>query len=144
MMSSAAGSVNFPFEDTPSLLPKLIKQCQQLPLAHSNAEPANGNGLASSSTGSAPQQLLNDSHSYSCQASISGQTADVTGTEHGSDLPSQKAAGPQADVIVVCRRGNDSQHTVQLLREHGIASAVDLAGGLLAWSRQADPSFPEY
>lgn len=56
------------------------------------------------------------------------------------------AAGNSAshDVVVVCRRGNDSQHTVQSLRECGIKSAFDLIGGLSAWSQHADPSFPDY
>lgn len=48
------------------------------------------------------------------------------------------------EIVVVCRRGNDSQHIVQSLREHGIQSAVDLTGGLSAWSQQADKSFPDY
>ena len=48
------------------------------------------------------------------------------------------------EVIVVCRRGNDSQHIVQSLRRFGVASAVDLIGGLSAWSQQLDPSFPDY
>ncbi len=52
--------------------------------------------------------------------------------------------GSGCDVVVVCRRGNDSQHIVQSLREHGIKAAVDLIGGLSAWSHQADPSFPHY
>ena len=47
-------------------------------------------------------------------------------------------------VFVVCRRGNDSQHVVKLLRNHGIASAQDLVGGLTAWSTQLDRSFPTY
>ena len=48
------------------------------------------------------------------------------------------------DVFVVCRRGNDSQHVVQLLHQQGIVSAQDLIGGLTAWSKHVDCSFPTY
>ncbi len=47
-------------------------------------------------------------------------------------------------VCVVCRRGNDSQHVVQMLKQNGFVSAVDLVGGLEAWSRHANVDFPEY
>ena len=46
------------------------------------------------------------------------------------------------DVVVVCRRGNDSQRVVQALRAQGVPAAVDLNGGLSAWSH--DHSFPDY
>ena len=44
-------------------------------------------------------------------------------------------------VIVVCRRGNDSQRAVQALRAAGVA-ARDLRGGLYAWKREVDLTFP--
>ena len=50
----------------------------------------------------------------------------------------------QHAVCVVCRRGNDSQHAVRLLREHGVVDAVDVIGGLEAWAHQADVQFPVY
>ena len=51
-------------------------------------------------------------------------------------------------VVVVCRRGNDSQLVVQQLlaelAEHPICeSLADLVGGLTAWARH-DPTFPVY
>lgn len=53
-------------------------------------------------------------------------------------------------VYVVCRRGNDSQLAVQLLREHGKVKGHrevairDIAGGLVAWTDSVDPLFPKY
>jgi adenylyltransferase/sulfurtransferase len=63
----------------------------------------------------------------------------VDGNEAG---PCQ--AQPLRPVCVVCRRGNDSQYVVQMLKQSGISSAKDLVGGLEAWSKQADVDFPEY
>lgn len=54
----------------------------------------------------------------------------------------EEAFRDASKVVVVCRRGNDSQTAVQILREHFKLDAVDLQGGLLDWSRTADPSFP--
>ena len=48
------------------------------------------------------------------------------------------------EVVVVCRRGNDSQLAVAKLRKLGIRQVVDVAGGLEAWHREADPTFLKY
>lgn len=49
------------------------------------------------------------------------------------------------DLIVVhCRSGARSERAVALLRQHGFPNAVNLAGGVLAWSREVDPSMPQY
>ena len=63
------------------------------------------------------------------------------GQQH-SELPA--LAGPGRRVHVVCRRGNDSQLVVDLLRRQGIGNSIDLIGGLQAWAAQQDPSFPLY
>ncbi|AQL01755.1 Adenylyltransferase and sulfurtransferase MOCS3 1 Molybdopterin-synthase adenylyltransferase Molybdopterin-synthase sulfurtransferase [Zea mays] len=57
---------------------------------------------------------------------------------------SLKEAGEGSALVVLCRRGNDSQRAVQLLREKGFASAKDIIGGLQAWGRDVDPDFPVY
>ena len=52
-------------------------------------------------------------------------------------------------VYVCCRRGNDSQVAVSLLKEM-LREAVtcfkllDLIGGLHSWSDVIDPTFPKY
>ena len=45
-------------------------------------------------------------------------------------------------MAVVCRKGNDSQRAVQLMRQRFKLDAIDLKGGLLAWNKLADPAFP--
>ena len=55
-------------------------------------------------------------------------------------------------VFVVCRRGNDSQLAVDLLKKHFSAtdnslkleSIKDLIGGLQEWTNSVDPNFPKY
>ena len=47
-------------------------------------------------------------------------------------------------IVVVCRRGNDSQEAVVLLRANGLADAVSMRGGLLQWSQDVDAHFPVY
>jgi adenylyltransferase/sulfurtransferase len=48
------------------------------------------------------------------------------------------------DVIVVCRRGIDSMVAARLLKEVGLKSVYNLSGGLTAWKKDIDPSFPMY
>ncbi|KAJ3154291.1 Molybdenum cofactor synthesis protein 3 [Geranomyces variabilis] len=52
---------------------------------------------------------------------------------------------PNLPIFVVCRRGNDSQLAVKMLQEtHGFTHVKDIAGGLEAWARERDPTFPVY
>lgn len=53
-------------------------------------------------------------------------------------------AGAAPSLIVVCRRGNDSQRAVARLRELGLGQARDVAGGMEAWAARIDPTFPIY
>ncbi|XP_022651336.1 adenylyltransferase and sulfurtransferase MOCS3-like isoform X2 [Varroa jacobsoni] len=45
--------------------------------------------------------------------------------------------------VIICRRGNDSQRCVQVLRRQGI-STKDVKGGLAAWAMLEGVSFPTY
>ncbi|KAL3678354.1 hypothetical protein R1sor_021310 [Riccia sorocarpa] len=47
-------------------------------------------------------------------------------------------------VFVICRRGNDSQKAVQLLRNEGFSTLVDVVGGLESWAKNVDREFPCY
>lgn len=48
-------------------------------------------------------------------------------------------------VIIVCRRGNDSQLAVNLLLEvDPDLNVKDIRGGLHAWARDVDLDFPVY
>lgn len=51
----------------------------------------------------------------------------------------------EREVVVICRRGNDSQLAVAHLRRHfPHLAARDVIGGLHAWARHVDPTFPIY
>ncbi|KAK4192859.1 hypothetical protein QBC35DRAFT_399270 [Podospora australis] len=50
-------------------------------------------------------------------------------------------------IFVVCRRGLDSQETVEKLKELGVdhggkRKIMDIIGGMKAWKEKVDPSFP--
>lgn len=48
------------------------------------------------------------------------------------------------EIVVYCRSGERSVHAVRLLQEAGFGKAYNLAGGILAWSDEVDPSMPKY
>uniref|UniRef100_A0A0K8S6F3 Adenylyltransferase and sulfurtransferase MOCS3 homolog n=1 Tax=Lygus hesperus TaxID=30085 RepID=A0A0K8S6F3_LYGHE len=53
-------------------------------------------------------------------------------------------ASNESKVYVICRRGNDSQLGLKQIKQFLSCPAYDLIGGLHAWSRDIDPSFPPY
>uniref|UniRef100_A0A0D9VMB5 Molybdenum cofactor synthesis 3 n=1 Tax=Leersia perrieri TaxID=77586 RepID=A0A0D9VMB5_9ORYZ len=58
---------------------------------------------------------------------------------------SGKNSGQQhCPVYVMCRRGNDSQVALQILRENGFLYTSDVTGGFESWAKEVDPSFPLY
>ncbi|XP_058790258.1 adenylyltransferase and sulfurtransferase MOCS3-like [Phymastichus coffea] len=51
------------------------------------------------------------------------------------------------DVFILCRRGNDSQKAVKILKKSFSNSNLkikDIAGGIHAWTHNIDPNFPIY
>lgn len=85
---------------------------------------------------------------------------DICAIPGSKNVPLSKLLGPEGvervrqliigdgggKIIVVCRKGNDSQvATAKLMRELGDAAQVkDVIGGLHAWAREVDESFPVY
>jgi len=53
-------------------------------------------------------------------------------------------AGPDDEIVVHCRSGVRSAQAVEVLQDAGYKRAYNLAGGILAWSREIDPSVPQY
>jgi rhodanese-related sulfurtransferase len=51
---------------------------------------------------------------------------------------------PARETVVMCRSGGRSMRVAQFLEQQGFKSVANLAGGVLAWSREVDPSIPEY
>lgn len=50
----------------------------------------------------------------------------------------------QETVVVACRSGARSAMVVEFLRRNGVPGAVNLEGGILAWSGRIDPAVPRY
>ena len=63
--------------------------------------------------------------------------------ESGEALERIRALASEATLFVHCKLGGRSAKVVQLLQNHGIA-AVNVSGGIDAWSREVDPSVPRY
>ncbi len=51
---------------------------------------------------------------------------------------------PNKETVVICRSGGRSLQVANFLAGHGFGSVYNLSGGILAWSRDIDPSIPQY
>jgi len=51
---------------------------------------------------------------------------------------------PARETVVLCRSGRRSLEVARFLEQQGFRSVANLSGGILAWSRDLDPSIPEY
>jgi rhodanese-related sulfurtransferase len=51
---------------------------------------------------------------------------------------------PQQETVVICRSGGRSHEVARFLSTQGFVSVYNLAGGILAWSRDLDPRIPRY
>ena len=49
-----------------------------------------------------------------------------------------------ATFYIHCRSGARSATAVRLLNQHGYANAINVAGGILAWAEQVDPTIAKY
>ena len=62
-----------------------------------------------------------------------------------AQLPERVNELDTADEIVVhCKMGGRSARAVQFLRQAGFGKAINLAGGIEAWSQRIDPAVPQY
>lgn len=60
------------------------------------------------------------------------------------ELPSRMGElSKDKEIVVHCKAGVRSARAVQFLRQQGFA-ALNLAGGIDAWSERIDPSVPKY
>jgi adenylyltransferase/sulfurtransferase len=51
---------------------------------------------------------------------------------------------PGTDTVVICRSGGRSLEVARFLSARGFGSVFNLVGGILAWSRDIDPTIPQY
>ena len=137
-----AGSVNYPFDEMLIQLPHLVKRLK----GAGSPQPQ-----AVSGTASTPVTRHNGEVSRSAQSTQAPENAigAAAHSDEGQQLSGGQAAhastlNEHASIVVLCRRGNDSQLVVQSLREHGFHAAVDLTGGLAAWAQHASTDFPMY
>ena len=62
-----------------------------------------------------------------------------------NDLPSRMdELNPEDELVMQCRSGARSAHAAGFLREQGFERVHNLAGGILRWSDEVDPSIPKY
>ncbi len=72
-------------------------------------------------------------------------TLDVPLKELVSDPLSYAPSNQESDTYVICRLGNDSQIAVEAMRNAGMTGVIkDVVGGLKAWTRDVDKTFPVY
>jgi rhodanese-related sulfurtransferase len=62
-----------------------------------------------------------------------------------AQVPQRVAELPRdRDIVVLCHLGARSERVTAFLRANGFTRAVNLAGGIDAWSREIDPAIPRY
>jgi rhodanese-related sulfurtransferase len=62
-----------------------------------------------------------------------------------NDIPARLGdLDTNGDIIVMCRSGGRSMQVAQFLDRNGFRSVKNLTGGILAWSRDVDPSVKSY
>jgi len=48
------------------------------------------------------------------------------------------------EVVVHCKSGGRSQRIAEFLKQNGYPRVVNVAGGILAWSNEIDPTVQKY
>ena len=51
---------------------------------------------------------------------------------------------PERELVVLCRSGGRSAQVARYLERQGFSSVWNLAGGILAWAQQVDPTLTPY
>ena len=51
---------------------------------------------------------------------------------------------PNAEIVVHCKTGARSQRAVDLMKQSGFKHALNMTGGIAAWSDKVDPTVPKY
>jgi rhodanese-related sulfurtransferase len=61
------------------------------------------------------------------------------------EIPARLAElDPHQEIVVMCRSGGRSMQVAQFLARNGFENVANLTGGILAWSREVDPSVRAY
>ena len=74
----------------------------------------------------------------------------ICGIEHSLAIPLEDILARKDEIddstsiVVICKRGEQSQVAVDLLKSIGFTKTYNLAGGLERWAREVDPDMPRY
>ena len=61
------------------------------------------------------------------------------------DIPARLGElAPERELVVLCRSGGRSAQVARYLERQGFSSVWNLAGGILAWAQQVDPTLTPY
>ena len=61
------------------------------------------------------------------------------------DVPARLGElAPERELVVLCRSGGRSAQVARYLERQGFSSVWNLAGGILAWAQQVDPTLTPY
>ncbi len=73
-------------------------------------------------------------------------TANIEGSMLLDAAGAQKleSTDKNARIVFQCRSGKRSQQAAEYYKEQGYTNVYNLAGGILAWSAEIDPSIPQY
>ena len=75
------------------------------------------------------------------------QLASILGVLHipMNEIPAKLGElDKDSEIVVMCRSGGRSMQVAQFLARNGFQSVANLTGGILAWSREVDPSVQQY
>jgi adenylyltransferase/sulfurtransferase len=62
-----------------------------------------------------------------------------------NDVPNRLGElNPEQEIVVHCRSGARSQKIAEFLAQNGFKNVSNVAGGILAWSDEIDPSVQKY
>jgi rhodanese-related sulfurtransferase len=70
--------------------------------------------------------------------------ADIVHIPMGEIEERVRELDPGKETVVICRSGGRSLAVANFLDGRGFVSVYNLAGGILAWSRDVDPRIPQY
>ena len=75
------------------------------------------------------------------------KTASINGAHHipMGDIPARASELPkEKEIVVMCHHGGRSERVAAFLEKQGFSDAINLAGGINAWSEKIDPAVPRY
>ena len=75
------------------------------------------------------------------------QTASIAGARHipMREIPARARELPKdKEIVVMCHHGGRSERVAAFLEAQGFSDAINLDGGINAWSEKIDPTVPRY